>query len=223
MSQSAFMTEHQQSLEALQDIKRMMERSSRFISLSGLSGIGAGICALAGAWVANNTLKAYHALYPANQNTPRKIYHWGTEKIVFDLIQIALVVLIAAIAVAFLFTWLKSKKTGMPVWGSAARRLLWNTIIPLWVGGFCILRMLQFGYYDLVAPSSLIFYGLALVNASKYTLGEVRYLGYGQLILGVINLWMPGEGLLFWALGFGVLHIVYGAVMWWKYERKEGV
>lgn len=111
----------------------------------------------------------------------------------------------------------------MPVWGSAARRLLWNTLLPLLVGSFCILRMLQFGYYDLVAPSSLLFYGLALVNASKYTLGEVRYLGYGQLILGIINLWMPGEGLLFWAMGFGILHIIYGALMWWKYERKEVV
>lgn len=217
------MTEHQQSLEALQDIKRMMERSSRFISLSGLSGVGAGVCALVGAWVASNTLKAYNALYPPNQNIPHKIYHWGTEKIVFDLIQIAFFVLIAAIAIAFLFTWLKSKKTGMPVWGSAARRLLWNTLLPLLVGSFCILRMLQFGYYDLVAPSSLLFYGLALVNASKYTLGEVRYLGYGQLILGIINLWMPGEGLLFWAMGFGILHIIYGALMWWKYERKEVV
>ncbi|TAH05532.1 MAG: hypothetical protein EAZ16_01795 [Sphingobacteriales bacterium] len=217
------MTEHQQSLEALQDIKKMMERSSRFISLSGLSGVGAGVCALVGAWVASNTLKAYNALYPPNQSTPRKIYHWGTEKIVFDLIQIAFFVLIAAIAIAFLFTWLKSKKTGMPVWGSAARRLLWNTLLPLLVGSFCILRMLQFGYYDLVAPSSLLFYGLALVNASKYTLGEVRYLGYGQLILGIINLWMPGEGLLFWAMGFGILHIIYGALMWWKYERKEVV
>jgi len=81
--------------------------------------------------------------------------------------------------------------------------------------------MLQLKEYGLLAPSCLIFYGLALVNGSKYTLGEVRYLGYFQVILGIINLWMPGNGLLFWALGFGILHIIYGMVMWWKYERKQ--
>ena len=46
----------QQPLEELQHIKRMMERSSRFISLSGLSGIAAGICAIAGAWFANDVI-----------------------------------------------------------------------------------------------------------------------------------------------------------------------
>jgi hypothetical protein len=79
--------------------------------------------------------------------------------------------------------------------------------------------MLKLEYYVLIPPACLIFYGLALVNASKYTLGEVRYLGYGQLILGVINIWLPEYGLYFWAAGFGVLHIVYGLVMWYRYEK----
>jgi len=83
-----------------------------------------------------------------------------------------------------------------------------------------ILKMLELGYYELIAPCCLIFYGLALVNGSKYTLGEVKYLGYGQVVLGIMNLWLLGYGLYFWAAGFGILHIIYGTLMWWKYERN---
>jgi hypothetical protein len=64
-----------------------------------------------------------------------------------------------------------------------------------------------------------VFYGLALVNASKYTLTDIRYLGITEIILGILNIFFLRRGLYFWALGFGVLHIIYGLVMWWKYER----
>ena len=106
------------------------------------------------------------------------------------------------------------------MWGTTTRRLFWNTAIPLAVGGIFLLRMMEQGEYRFISAGCLIFYGLALVNASKYTLGEVRYLGYGQILLGIIALWQIGYGLQFWAMGFGVLHIVYGVAMWYKYERK---
>ena len=93
-------------------------------------------------------------------------------------------------------------------------------LIPLMVGGIFIIKLMQAEAFDFVAPGCLIFYGLALVNASKYTLGEIRYLGYGQIALGIMNLWYVGYGLQFWAMGFGVMHIIYGVAMWWKYERK---
>ena len=87
------------------------------------------------------------------------------------------------------------------------------------VGGFFIFRLIELGMYGLIAPASLIFYGLALLNASKYTFKEIRWLGIMQIILGLINLWNIGNGLLYWSAGFGILHIVYGVVMWYKYER----
>jgi hypothetical protein len=137
-----------------------------------------------------------------------------------DLLLIAVAVFVAAVTLAFLFTYIRSRKSNLPIWGPTARRLMWNTLVPLVVGGIVVLNMLQMGYYLHIAPLCLIFYGLALLNGSKYTLGEVKYLGYCQILLGLINLWEPGYGLIFWAIGFGVLHIVYGVVMWWRYERK---
>ena len=136
-----------------------------------------------------------------------------------QLVTIALLTFVAAFVSSFFFTYLRSKRSGIPLWGSTSIRLFWNTIIPLAVGGLFLFKLLQLEQYALIAPGCLIFYGLALVNASKYTLGEIRYLGYGQLLLGIINLWMVGYGLYFWALGFGILHIIYGLLMWFKYER----
>ena len=206
----------QQPLEELQHIKRMMERSSRFISLSGLSGIAAGICALAGAWFASQKI---HCWVKGDCQLSRLISNAGGD-LLNDLVWIATLTFVAAFVFAFLFTWLRSKKNGTPIWGSTTMRLFWNTVIPIAVGGIFLIRMMQLGEYQLVPPGCLLFYGLALVNASKYTLSEVRYLGYGQIILGLLNLWLIGYGLQLWSMGFGVLHIVYGIVMWWKYERK---
>ena len=105
------------------------------------------------------------------------------------------------------------------MWSVTVRRLMWNVMIPLVAGALFLIRMIQLEQYELIAPGCLIFYGLALINASKYTLGEIRYLGFGQLALGILNLWMIGYGLHFWVIGFGLLHIIYGSMMWWRYER----
>jgi len=137
------------------------------------------------------------------------------------LFWIACITLISAIVMAFIFTYIRSSKQGIPVWGVMAKRLMWNVALPMMAGGIFLLKLIEAGVYGLIAPGCLIFYGLALVNGAKYTLGEIRYLGYVMVMLGLINCWFPGYGLYFWAAGFGVLHIVYGIVMWNKYERKS--
>lgn len=219
------MNEHQQGLDTLKDIRNMMERSSRFISLSGWSGVAAGICALVGAWFANRVINGGR-FSPANlrnqyegdimlAHEPFRIRDYMGNQ----LVQIATITLIAAFVTAFIFTWLRSKKTNTPLWGLASRRLTISMGVTMLVGGLYLLKLMQAGAFGLIAPGCLLFYGLALVNSSKYTLGEIKYLGYGQLITGTISLFSPGSGIYFWAFGFGILHIVYGMVMWWKYEK----
>lgn len=216
------MNEQNTSLEAIQDIKRMMERSSRFISLSGLSGVSAGICALIGAWIAHPYVFGTKD-FIINANVAAVQAMAGDYSIILNtwLFWIAVCTFLAALISSFIFTYIKSKKEGIPVWGKTAKRLLVAVSLPLIVGGFFLFRLIHFGTFGLVAPGCLIFYGLALINASKYTLSEIKYMGYCQLLLGVINCWFVGYGLYFWALGFGVLHILYGAYMWWKYERNN--
>jgi len=216
--QSAFMQENQQPANSLQDIKdirRIMERSSRFISLSGLSGIAAGVCALVGAWLGYQMLHQYYGSYNS------KGFFSGDEfsRLKIRMAGLAAIIFIVAFVSSYYLTWRKAKKQELPVWDHTSKRLAWNMIIPLAAGGAFILGMLRYDAWLFVAPASLVFYGLALVNASKYTLSDIRYLGYCEIILGLINMYFPGYGLWFWAAGFGVLHIVYGTIMWVKYEK----
>lgn len=199
------------NLQTLKDIKQMMERSSRFISLSGLSGIVVGVCALTGAIVAHFRIKSYYENNYSASSCPDCLKR--------ELLIIAGIVFVVAFVTATLFTFLKSKHQETPIWSGAAKRLLWNTMIPMIAGAFFLWRMMEMKQYDLIASGCLIFYGLALVNGSKYTMGEVRYLGYAEIAIGIINLWLIRKGLLCWAIGFGAFHIIYGVAMWWKYDR----
>lgn len=203
------------SLEEIRDIRRIMERSSRFISLSGLSGVAAGICALAGTLVARSVLNNYYGEYNSRGFTTNDDF----AKLKIKLLGVAVVVFVMAFLSAYYLTWRKAQKQGLPVWDHTSKRLAWNMFLPLLAGGAFILGMLRYDVWLFVAPASLLFYGLALVNASKYTLNDIRYLGYCEIILGTINMLYPGYGLWFWAAGFGVLHIIYGIIMWNKYER----
>lgn len=217
------MTDQNHHLDTLKDIKQMMERSSRFISLSGLSGIAAGICALTGAWFAHdiidNNKDAVTNLRAMPNGIDRSISigDWMGNQ----LFQIAVFTFIAAFILAFIFTYIRSKKTNTPIWGAMAKRVMINVALPMIVGGIYLLKLMENEAYGYIAPGCLIFYGFGVLNASKYTLNEVRYLSYGLLLLGIINLWYIGYGIYFWALGFGVLHIIYGILMWWKYERDS--
>jgi hypothetical protein len=213
-----FMENKNESLETLRDIKRIMERSSRFISLSGLSGISAGLCALAGAWFAYDHIYEYYNQfgqqgYSGNEFSDLKL----------SLLVIAAAVLAAALIFSLYFTNRRARQNKQKLWDHTSKRLLMNLVLPLLAGGLFILAMLQQNEWRFVAPACLIFYGLALVNAGKYTLNEVRYLGLLEILLGLINTQYIGYGLYFWAAGFGVLHIIYGVVMWWKYEKIQNV
>lgn len=216
------MNNQSESIETIRDIRRMMERSSRFISLSGLSGVSAGLCALAGAWIAYPYVYGLKD-YIINPEAAVVQAMAADYSILLNtwLFWIALGTFLSALISAFIFTWIKSKKEGIPVWGNSSKRVLFSVGLPMVVGGLFLFRLLDFGTFGLVAPACLIFYGLGLVNAAKYTLSEIKYLGYTEIVLGIISMWFIGYGLCFWAIGFGLMHIVYGIWMWFKYDYKK--
>jgi hypothetical protein len=209
-------TENSQHLEAIQDIRNMMKKSTRFLSLSGLSGVFAGIFALAGAYVAHLYILTIfeHAVAGDRGMLDR-------DKIYLNFILICAGVLILSISTAYVFSNRKAKREGHKLFDHTAIRVLINLCIPLVAGGLFCLALLYHGAIVFIAPCMLLFYGMALINASKYTYDDIRYFGICEIILGLINAFNLGNGLLYWSLGFGVLHIVYGAVMWFKYERKQ--
>lgn len=198
-------------LQDIKDIKEIMNRSSRFISLSGLSGITAGIFALIGAYW------AYVAVYDGQDYMGYRValLSWN---VIFQLLIISLVTITLGIGSGIYFTTRETKKRNEKIWDAQTKRLLINFAIPMVTGGILCLILLVKGYVGVIAPLTLIFYGLALVNASKYTLPEVRSLGMLEVILGLFATYFIGYGLLFWAIGFGALHIIYGVSMHVKYK-----
>ena len=205
-----------ESLQQLQHIKKMMERSTKFSSLSGFSGMAAGICALAGIWFVVREIAEWKYSHTGNSGASR-------DELAAQLLLTAVATFLAAAISSFLFIYRRCKKLGIPVFGMSARRVIINMAIPLLAGSLFIFRLATSGAYELIPPACLIFYGLSLINASKYTLNEVRYLGFTELLIGIINLWILGYGLIFWGIGFGLIHIVYGVIIWWKYERNTSV
>jgi len=197
-------------LRDIQDIRKMMDRSTQFLSLSGLAGILAGIYALLGAYAAKQVYDMNYGNYITLESNSFKA-----------IVGIALAVLLMSVVTAFLLTARKAKRSGESMWNSTSKRLAVNFLIPLGTGGIFCLLLLRNGYYGLIAPVTLIFYGLACVNASKYTMRDVRYLGLTVILIGLVATEFTGYGLEFWALGFGVCHILYGSVMYYKYDRKQ--
>jgi len=212
----SFQNQPTEQLADVRHIKEMMERSSRFLSLSGFSGIAAGACALIGAWVADRLIfKAYYNSYTEAGYSNESFVNLRT-----NLILLAVVVFVAALGSAFYFTWSRTRREGTNLWNKTSRRLFWNVAIPIVAGGLFVLGMLWHNEWQFVAPASLFFYGLALINASKYTLTDIRFLGLSEVLVGFISMFWPGYALYFWAIGFGALHILYGAAMWYRHERK---
>lgn len=198
--------------EDLSHIRSMMERSSRFISLSGLSGVVAGLAAIIGAVYVYFVFQREGIDYFDGE---RNVFGLSLVK---ELVMVGVIILVVALLSGYIFTANKSRRKGLKIWDATTRRLLVTFAVPLVTGGFFCLALLYHHLFVFIAPATLLFYGLALVSAERYTLTDIKYLGYCQIILGLISLFFLGWGLLFWTIGFGALHIVYGLIMHKKYK-----
>jgi len=194
-------------LNDISEIKHLMNKSSRFISLSGLSGVLAGIYALIG---------AAYAYWLVTSNRPGYLTLNGN---VFKLVMIDLFLVVFLVVVTgILLTTRKAKKESIPTWNNNSKRLIINFLIPIITGVLYTIIILEQQKYGQTAALMLIFYGLGLVNASKYTIGDIKYLGYIEIILGLTCVYFPGYGFWIWVIGFGFMHIIYGIYMHFKYD-----
>ncbi|WP_442592080.1 hypothetical protein ACSBL2_12740 [Pedobacter sp. AW31-3R] len=196
----------------LSSIRNLMERSTKFISLSGLSGVMAGLYAILGA------VAAYCLVYTGGGLSYRAHYINEAE-ILSQLFFIAITVLVLSLSTGIWLTIRQAKRKGEKPWNPISKRLLVNMAIPLLSGGIFILILMYRGEYAVIAPSCLIFYGLSLISGSHYTLSDVKWLGVFEIVLGLLAALFPGYGFIFWVLGFGVLHLLYGTIMHFKYNQ----
>ena len=201
------MNTEQDYLKHIAEIRSMMERSSKFLSLSGWAGIMAGIYSITGAWI----------VYTYFGFNPDQIYYSTPE--LTSVIILALGILVIALVTAIYFSWSKANKKGEKIWNVTSRRLLASMAVPLSAGGVLIILLLMKGMIGLVPALMLLFYGLALYNAGNYTITEVKLMGFVQILLALISAWFVEYGLILWATGFGLVHLIYGIYMYFRYER----
>lgn len=204
----------QEYVNDINEIRSIMERSTKFMPLSGWAGIFAGIYALIGSYLA----------FFIFDFQPDKIFYNSVElenllSNISTIIYLALIIFILALGTTIFLSIKKASKKGESIWIPASKRLIINMAVPLIVGGIFILVIISHGLIGLVPPLTLLFYGLALFNAGKFTYNEVRFLGIIQIILGLISSFYIEFGILFWAIGFGFVHILYGVYMHLRYER----
>jgi len=195
--------------EDIKLIREMMERSTKFLSLSGLSGVAVGIVAIIGAAFAYYYLNCYSQSHKPTFSTP------------IVLLADALVVLGLSMALGFFFSYKKAKQSKQKISSSLTKRILYNISVPLITGGIFSLILLFRDQVGLAAASTLIFYGITLYGASRFTIDEIRYLGLTEIVLGLLAALFINNGLLFWTLGFGFCHILYGIIMYVKYDTKK--
>ncbi len=205
--------ENKEIINTLSEIKELMKNSSKVLSLSGSSAIFVGIYALVGAYIAYCIFEPVSGLMTLNINTPYRLQ---------VIVILALALLAISLTTAFYLSWIKAKKSGHQLrLDQISIRLLINFFVPLLAGGILCTALLLQQHYGLTSSIMLIFYGLALINGSKYTYSNTRYLGYAELTLGLIDSFIPGYGLLFWTIGFGLFHIIYGTFFYLKYDRSK--
>lgn len=207
------MKDYREYIQDISEMRSMMERSSKFLSLSGLSGVMAGVYALAGAIV----------VYRFFDFNPNRISYSTGESVssqpLWQVLLVAILVLLLSVSTAYFLSRQKATKSGEKFWNSTAKLLVTNLTIPLIAGGLLILIFIAKGLVGFIAPFTLIFYGIAIFNAGKFTYEEMKSLGIIEIVLGLAGCYFVELGLLFWAIGFGVVHIIYGIYMHYRYER----
>lgn len=194
------------NIDDIKHIRSMMERSTKFLSLSGFSGIGAGVVALIGAYIAKQIIAKDITI---------------TGNLFYDLSIVATTVLIVASACGLYFSKRKAQKKGDKLWSPVTIQILKDFLVPLGTGGAFCLAMLIHGSSLFIASAMLIFYGLALIASGSRLYRDIKILGACEVILGILAAIFTHQGLLFWSIGFGVLHIVYGIIIYLKYDRES--
>jgi hypothetical protein len=192
--------QYQDQLEALSGIRNLMERSSRYLPLSGKAGVAIGVLSI----LCSLIVDAYFSI---NEDNLKPLFLlFGTLFVICLVIEI-------------LMAERNSRKKGVPAWDAIAKRFLINLFLPMVVGGIYCFALIRQQQLEMVLPATLVFYGLALINASRYTIEDTRYLGMAELLLGLASSFLPQYGLLAWGIGFGVLHVLYGVIIYFKYEK----
>ncbi len=185
MTTPAQQEERKQAQEALAYIRQTMESASTFTALSGWGLVAVGVVGMVAAVLAWRT------------GTPEKLGIWVPAALVG--------VLCAGVANAS-----KARRLEMPLWSGSFRKVAWVMTPVLAAGALLTLAMVNASVRHLLPGTWLALYGAGVTAGGTFSLRAVRWMGLAFIVLGGLAFWAPQQGIVFLAVGFGVLHILFG-------------
>lgn len=210
-------------LDDIKDIKNMMNKATKFSSLSGFSIIAAGFLAIIGGFLIYSDLEFFlheGKLMGYSNLIESEAGSEDFQRKIKLLLFVGAIIFSCSVLIFYVAGLKKSKRQQMVFWNPSMVRALKSLFVPVIAGGIFSILLIGHGFVGMVAPATLIFYGLGLINSSKYTYGEIEVLGYIELILGLIASFFMGFGLLFWVIGFGFCHVFFGVIFYLRHDTK---
>ena len=174
--------------ENLVFIRQAMERGATFTSIPGLGGIVMGLVGLATSVVA--------AQQPSAN---RWLIAW--------LGGAAIAAIVGLVAMAR-----KARQRGADLLGANARRFAVGMAAPFVAGAAITYALWAVENFTVMAPSWLLLYGAGVLTGGIFSIPIVRAIGVCFMTLGIAAIATPPEwGNVWLAVGFGGLHIGFGA------------
>jgi hypothetical protein len=113
----------------------------------------------------------------------------------------------------------KAQRTQQAFWSPVLRKALWGYAAAMLLGSVLTGSLLEAGLLELLPEIWLGCYGVALVAAGSYSVSPVRWMGMCFLLSAVGAALTPASfGLAWLALGFGWVHIAFGAYIAWRHD-----
>lgn len=188
--------------ENLRVIRELMERSTKYSTFSGPSGILAGAASIVGCVVTHSL-----ATRPPGSDSFRIPF----------LITWSMVILFA-IGADFLLMKRRAARVGKRIVSRLGKQMVFAAGPGLGTGVLLTLYLLQHNMLTNVYPFWMLSYGIAVCAVGQFSQREVKALGVAFLLAGTLTLLMPGWGLPLMALSFGGFHIIYALLI----SRKDG-
>jgi len=189
--------------ENLQYIRQTLEAAECFTAVPGKALMVAGALALGGV-AFNNFLTG--APWQPDASAALALQTWGW-------------VLGLALAIVTYGIYRKAQLMRTRLRAPLVRKLLWSLCPALFVGGMLTHIAVREQALAWLPVIWLGCYGAAVTNGGQHSVAPVRYMGLSFLLAACGAAASPDSlGLTWLALGFGMLHLLYGAFIAWRHN-----
>lgn len=196
-------------LEDISQIKNLMAESSKFLVFTtGLSGFFSGLFAILG-------MIYIYVLADGDVNDIEQL----TVNYRSTVAVVLIIILALSTLVTVIFTRRNAKSQGQNPWNPIAKKMVFNFYTVGVLGAVYLLILFFQEKYDTIVELMLVFYGMALLNGSKYTFDQVKLLAYIQIALGLACSFFDSYDFWFWVAGFGLVNLIYGGIMYFGYGK----